>query len=134
MSHEVFQSRFVGHKSPAWHGLGTVFDEPIDATAAFQLMGAFDVIKEPVFRVDANSEGLAIPGGGVYPIKDKYVLTGHFPERTAHGEVFPAQSHHYGVVDKRYELVSPKQLVSLWDMLVKANVETMGTLQKGKRF
>jgi phage/plasmid-like protein (TIGR03299 family) len=127
MSHEIFQSRFVGHREPAWHGLGMVFDQPLNATEAFALMGEFDVVKEPVYRLD---HGTGIRPANPVPVKGKYVLTGHFPEHN--GEA--AQSHHYGVVDERYELVSPKQLVSLWDMLVKANIETMGTLQKGKRF
>lgn len=120
MSHEIFQSRFVSHRQPAWHNLGMVFDQPLDATEAFALMGAFDVVKEPLYRL--------LPAPVL--VKGKYVLTGHFPEHNGEAAV----SHHYGVVDERYELVSPKQLVSLWDMLVKANVETMGTLQQGKRF
>tara|TARA_R110000772_G_scaffold267971_3_gene393558 strand:+ start:3630 stop:4544 length:915 start_codon:yes stop_codon:yes gene_type:complete len=103
-----------------------VFDQPLDATEAFALMGEFDVVKEPVYRVETLDNSIVKPK----VVKGKYVLTGHFPERN--GEA--AQSHHYGIVDERYELVSPKQLVSLWDMLVKQNVETMGTLQQGKRF
>jgi phage/plasmid-like protein (TIGR03299 family) len=126
MSHEVYQNRFVAYKQPAWHSLGTVFDQPIDAAGAFDLMGEFDVVKEPVFRVNTLENSI----NKIIPVKGKYVLTGHFPANK--GEV--AVSHHYGVVDERYELVSPKQLVSLWDMLVKAPIETMGTLQHGKRF
>jgi len=135
MSHEIFQSRFVAYREPAWHKLGMVFDQPLDATEAFDLMGAFDVKKEQLYRVtpaqsiDGYHEGLQTHG-----VKGKYVLTGHFPEKTVSGKVEAAQSHHYGVVDERYELVAPKQLVSLWDMVVKANIETMGTLQHGKRF
>ncbi len=132
--HEVFQNRFVAYKQPAWHSLGTVFDQPINAEEAFKLMGEFDVVKEPLFRVEARKIVFNQAEYGLGPIlhsvKGKYVLTGHFPANK--GEV--AVSHHYGVVDERYELVSPKQLVSLWDMLVKANIETMGVLQKGKRF
>lgn len=137
MSHEIYQNRFVAYKQPAWHSLGTVFDEPIDATEAFKLMGEFDVVKEPVYRLGEPVLGIgdcATPNP--IPVKGKYVLTGHFPEvLDAQGNrTHDAVSHHYGVVDERYELVSPKQLVSLWDMLVKANIETMGTLQHGKRF
>jgi phage/plasmid-like protein (TIGR03299 family) len=135
MSHEIYQNRFVAHREPAWHKLGMVFDQPLDATEAFALMGEFDVVKEPLYRIPAPQ--LVTSGSLSYTVeqpqvlvKGKYVLTGHFPEHN--GEV--AVSHHYGVVDERYELVSPKKLVSLWDMLVKANVETMGVLQKGKRF
>ena len=127
MSHEIFQTRFVAHREPAWHKLGMVFDQPLDATEAFSLMGEFDVKKEPLFRIGENDSRSFTE---TIPVKGKYVLTGHFP---AHDGYAP-QSHHYGVVDERYELVSPKQLIQLWDMLVKANVETMGTLQKGKRF
>ena len=132
MSHEIFQTRFVTHREPAWHKLGMVFEQPLDATEAFKLMGAFDVKKEPLFRIGENDSRSFTE---TIPVKGKYVLTGHFPERTGFDQITqPASSHHYGVVDERYELVSPKQLVSLWDMLVKANVETMGTLQNGKRF
>ena len=127
MSHEIFQTRFAAFRQPAWHGLGTVFDQPLNAVEAFEIMGPFDVVKEPLYRVNFGESYLT---NEEFEVKGKYVLTGHFPEHK--GEA--AQSHHYGVVDERYELVSPKQLIQLWDMLVKANVETMGTLQKGKRF
>lgn len=130
MSHEIFQSRFAAYRQPAWHGLGTTFDQPLNAAEAFDIMGAFDVLKEPVYRVEQTGIEGYNPGQIIHPVKGKYVLTGHFPANKGEAAV----SHHYGVVDERYELVSPKQLVSLWDMLVKANIETMGTLQKGKRF
>jgi phage/plasmid-like protein (TIGR03299 family) len=132
MSHEIFQTRFVSHRQPAWHQLGMVFDQPLNAEEAFALMGQFDVVKEPLYRLDTGS---GIRPANPVPVKGKYVLTGHFPEHTGFDQItHPATSHHYGVVDERYELVSPKQLTQLWDMLVKANIETMGTLQQGKRF
>jgi len=116
MSHEIYKNAFVTYRQPAWHKLGTVFDQPLDAAEAWSLMGPYEVDKEPIYY---GRNGVAERVDG------KYVLVGKFPDNT---------NHTYGVVDKKYELVTPKNLVDLWDMTVKANIETMGTLQQGRRF
>jgi phage/plasmid-like protein (TIGR03299 family) len=131
MSHEIYNNAFVTYREPAWHKLGIVFDQPINAAEAWALMGPYDVSKRQLhYNQDVVTPGL-LPG--IAPtmtteqimVKDKYVLVGDFPD---------GKHYSYGVVDKKYELVTPKDLVNLWDMTVKANIETMGTLQQGKRF
>jgi len=131
MSHEVYENMFVAYKGPAWHKLGTVFDLPINALEAWNLMGTYEVSKQPLFyNQEVRAPGLlpfmpSVVTQQQILVKDKYVLVGDFPS----GKHFS-----YGIVDKKYELVTPKDLVNLWDMTVKANIETMGTLQQGKRF
>lgn len=123
MSHEIYENRFVGYRKPAWHRLGTVFNESLDAQGAWELMGPYDVKKSQVQFTTLNphtAEPMQIP------VKGKYVVTGSFPDT---GKVFP-----YGIVDERYELITPDALVKLWDTAVDARIETMGVLQDGKRF
>ena len=31
MAHNLFGERFLGHREPAWHGLGKTFEDPITA-------------------------------------------------------------------------------------------------------
>ncbi len=132
MSHEVYENMFVAFKAPAWHKLGTVFDQPIDAAEAWKMMGPYEVTKQQLhYNQDVQPPktfflGLRSPmTQEQILVKDKYVLVGDFPD---------GKHYTYGIVDKKYELVTPKDLVALWDMTVKADIETMGVLQQGKRF
>ena len=49
MSHEIYNNAFVSYRQPAWHKLGIVFDQPIDAAEAFELMGRYTP-KHPKIR------------------------------------------------------------------------------------
>lgn len=134
MSHEIYNNAFVSYRQPAWHKLGIVFDQPATAAEAWALMGPYEVSKRQVHYnqpqlVDVPESIVAgaskIVKNTQVEVHNKYVLVGDFPN---------GKSYSYGVVDKKYELVTPKDLVNLWDMTVRANIETMGTLQQGKRF
>jgi len=116
MSHEIYKNAFVTYRQPAWHKLGMVFDQPLDAAEAWALMGPYEVDKEQLYY---GRNGVATK------VDNKHVLVGKFADGT---------HHTYGLVDAKYELVKPADLVSLWDMTVKANIETMGVLQEGRRF
>ena len=123
MSHEIYENRFVGFRKPAWHRLGKVFQDAMKALEAWNFMGPYDVRKQPLFYSTPNvhtGEDMQIPVGG------KYVVTGSFPDT--------GKTYQYGLVDERYELITPDMLVSLWDTIIPANIETMGVLQDGKRF
>jgi len=40
MSHEIFGERFWGHRKPAWHNLGEVFQESLTATQVLERVQA----------------------------------------------------------------------------------------------
>jgi phage/plasmid-like protein (TIGR03299 family) len=127
MSHGVYKNRFASFRKAAWHRLGTVFQDPKSAFEAFLTMGEYNVSKEPLFVYageEKREDGIWYPKYDSVP--GKYAVTGRFPD-TKTAEI-------YGLADDRYELISPRQLVSLWDTVTNAKIETMGCLQKGKRF
>lgn len=125
MAHEIYRNKFMSYRKPAWHRLGTVFQDPLTASEAWEQMGPYDVVKAPLFAAnqlthDGNNMEVVVPVNG------KFAVTGVFQKEQ--------QQYHYGVVDTRYELATPKDLIGVWEMTVKANIETMGVLQHGKRF
>lgn len=120
MAHQIHHNKFVTYRKPAWHRLGTVFQEPLSASEAWTLMGPYDVMKAPLFAYDALNNGEPVSVAG------KYAVTGVFKDLS--------QQYHYGIVDERYELITPQQLVHVWEMTTNAKIETMGVLQHGKRF
>lgn len=125
MSHEIYENRFVAYRQPAWHRLGTVFQDPLTASEAWSQLGPYNVVKVPLYAINQLPDGHEGDQLTV-PVLNKFAVTGVFPDL---GKQF-----HYGVVDTRYELITPQNLVSLWDTVTRAKVETMGCLQKGKRF
>jgi phage/plasmid-like protein (TIGR03299 family) len=121
MSHEIFNNRFMSLRQPAWHRLGKVFKNPLTAREAWTEMGPYKVVKAPIYAQNQVGEGIV-------PVKNKFAVTGIFDNKGLN------EQHHYGLVDARYELISPDQLISLWEMATGATIETMGVLQHGKRF
>lgn len=61
MAHNIFGSRFASHRTPAWHGLGTVFQEDMTAEAAFEMVGMYKVELEPIQTVS----GLVLPNKAI---------------------------------------------------------------------
>lgn len=49
MAHNIFGSRFLGHRQPAWHGLGETFDSPLGAPEAIRRAGLdYRVVRQPL--------------------------------------------------------------------------------------
>jgi len=114
MSDEVFGERFFGALKPAWHRKGIVLAEPTSATDAYQLMGKYDVTLDPLFTeyqmpVDANAIVRA-------PTHDE-------PTRRV-----------FGVVSDRYKLITPENMIEVYDRVVSRPVETMAALRNGAVF
>ena len=63
MSASIFGSRFSGSRTPAWHGLGTVFTDKPSASEAFTRTGLdYPYIEAPVL---AHVDGVMIPMAAV---------------------------------------------------------------------
>jgi phage/plasmid-like protein (TIGR03299 family) len=113
VSHNIFGNRFYSDRQPAWHGLGIVTEEPLDAQTAFTAMGPYDVHMEAV-KVEgvAHNDYRAIVRD---PVPDA-------PEM----EVF-------GMVKGKYNLVTPQQFVEVWDAATGIKLQTMGALNGGRQ-
>jgi phage/plasmid-like protein (TIGR03299 family) len=120
MSHEIYRNRFAAFRKAAWHRLGKVFKEILNAEQAFEVMGPYGVTKEQLYYQ------CGIDTGNYTKVDGKYVIKGYFPDEN--------RSVVYGLADERYELIAPVDLVKLWDTVTNAPIETMGCLQEGKRF
>ncbi len=111
MAHNLFGEKFFSLRRPAWHGLGKVLDQELTATAAFDLIGAYDIRFEDLTA-------------GKLPTGHKAVIRSATPE--------DPQERVLSVVPNDYEIVTPRQVVEDWDKIVKHPVETIGALGKGE--
>ena len=112
MAHEIFGERFFGHRTPAWHRIGTVIDRELSARAALDLVGAYWVDLQDLRTV----RGVAVPMKAIvrYPTKDDPVH-----------KIF-------GVVGPDYTLITPYDFCAIWDEHVGQPVETLGALKEGR--
>src|SRR5581483_9563027 len=111
MAHELLGERFFSYRQPAWHALGTVSDKETTAREAYETIGTIDVQKLRLF----TSDGLETEFDAI--VRE---ATHDDPVRRV-----------FGVVNKKYELVTPGDVVDNWDRAVSRYVETMGLLEKG---
>lgn len=111
MAHNLFGSRFLDNRTPAWHGLGQVVTDPLSAGDALDLIGDYEVEKVQVQTVD----GIILP---------KYALmrraTADDPD-----DLF------MGLVGEDYRLITPREFANLYDVAVGQPVETIGAIAKG---
>lgn len=107
MSHEIYEDKFLSYRQPAWHQLGLVVDEMLNATDAAQRIAVPQITTEPV----VTASGL--------PTHHKAII----------GETSPRRV--YSVVTNQYREITHIDFVQAWDRRVKQNVETIGVLMKG---
>ena len=112
--HNIFGDRFISNREPAWHKLGLVLNDPINAQDAFLRMGPYKVTTEPL---ETTKERIAIP--------DRLAIM----RRPTQGD---AQTRCFGIVSSDYVLIDPWQFVSLWDRTVRKPIETIGCLGHGE--
>jgi len=112
MAHNLFGDRFFSFRTPAWHKLGKVLDQELNAAQAFDLIGAYDVYTEAM----TTASGLSVPSKAVV-------------RAPVNGEDKPTV---LSVVSEDYVLVTPRQVVNAWDGAVTCPVETIGALGKGE--
>lgn len=123
MAHQIFGERYIG-KEAAWHGIG-VAGADVNATGAFEMMGAYDVIKMPAA---ALTDGEVLQNEGAY-----FIVRPPTADDPAH-RFFGG-----GTVSEDWVNVTPTETVRIADGAVRdadgapVAVETMGALGHGER-
>jgi phage/plasmid-like protein (TIGR03299 family) len=113
MSHEIHNSKFASFRVPAWHKLGEVFTEPINAIAAADKLGLPVIDTGKVYLAD----GSVIPG---------------FKAITGKEEGKDLQV--FSIVSNEYQEIAHRDFIEAWDRATQsAPVETIGLLGKGER-
>lgn len=115
MAHEIHQHKFLSYQVPAWHGLGMVLADPVDALAAANQLGLPEVSTSPIYTAD----GTEIEG---YKVISGVEIDENTRER---------KETVYSVVSDEYQEITHRDFVKAWHRATKANVETMGLLFKG---
>jgi hypothetical protein len=121
--HEVLADRFFQDRAePAWHkriAQGIDPDRRYSAAEAYALIGTLDVRKvKLVTENKMQSTGLPIPS----PYFG--ILRAPIPEDN--------EPRWFGTVSEDYVLVTPGEIVALWDEHVQRHVQTMMHLRDGK--
>ena len=116
MSHEIFGRRFFGYRSPAWHRIGNVVHEEKSAIEALDLMGGYDVTKQPIW-VETDDDILEVPG--------REIIMRH----PTHDD---PQYRFWGDVSESYQVITPREFAERWDTAIGQPVETMGAIKQGK--
>jgi phage/plasmid-like protein (TIGR03299 family) len=113
--HNLFGSRFVSHREPAWHALGLVLEEELGAAEAFGRMGPYDVFTAAV-GAKVRKEYLALPNRVIVrsPTADD------------------PRYRTFGLVGPDYALITPQEVCQIWDEHVARPVETIGALGQGE--
>lgn len=116
--HNIFGSRFVGRREPAWHGLGLTFDEPLSATGAFEIAGLDYAVAKAPLSASAFGSTLAL---------DKIAIV---REPTPDDP----QPRLFGLAGRDYEIVQNLDVAAILDPLTDEwPVETAGALGNGER-
>lgn len=121
MSHEITnEDRIVLHKQTAWHGLGLVVQEELSPTEALQLVGLDEAIIDQWTLTATSPDGqttIEVPSH-VYNVR----RDNHIP---------------MGIVSSNYVPVQNVQMAqfceALHEVTDEVKIETLGTIQQGKR-
>jgi phage/plasmid-like protein (TIGR03299 family) len=112
MAHNIYNRKFISLRQPAWHGLGLVIQDEIDAVTAGEKLGLPIVYTEPV----RTASGLEIP--------DFKCIVGKEKDKA------PVP---FSVVSKDYTEITHADFLIAWDKATgKAPIETIGLLGKGE--
>jgi phage/plasmid-like protein (TIGR03299 family) len=118
MPAEIFGDRFIAHRRPAWHGLGTVFKGPISATTA--VMRAQLDYQVNAFPLTVRAYGRNMPVDRVAIVREPLVDD--------------PQPRVFGVAGNEYTILQNTEFAALLDPLCEEwPVETAGALGYGER-
>jgi phage/plasmid-like protein (TIGR03299 family) len=115
---------FAGRNEPAWHGLGTVFTEPLTMAEAVRVARLdYKVTLEDIYVQVAD---------GAFLIEGKKSITRH-PMYNRDGSILEDEYHSFGIVSENYGLLDNTWIAERMDWLVddQWTVETAGALGKG---
>lgn len=106
MAHEIYQEKFYSHREPAWHGLGIVNEDKLNALETAKL------IDIPV--VDTV---------GIKTVDD-VVLNGY--------KAIRINGSPSVIVSRDYYEITHTDFLKAWDKATNAHIETMGVLKNGE--
>jgi phage/plasmid-like protein (TIGR03299 family) len=115
MSHELFGERFISLREPAWHRLGIVHQDEIDARESLKRIGGQPKITLEPLYTEVDGLKVAIP--------NRTILRHPTPDDN---EYVP-----FGIVGPRYVVLTLEDVANIWDAVVRKPIETMGMLQRG---
>ena len=117
MPASIFGSRFAGRREPAWHGLGTVFQEPLTVSEAVKAAGMdYQVVKVPIVT---TAFGQQVESG-----KEQLIREPTPDDPTP---------RHFGIVSPNYTVIQNTSLAKMIDPLSKKwPTETVGALNHGE--
>ena len=112
MSHNIYNQKFISLRQPAWHNLGLVIEDEINAVQAGQKLGLPIITTRPI-RTD---DGIEIPGWKCILGKE--------------GDNAPVP---FSVVSNDYHEITHGEFLEAWDRATNAaTIETIGLLGKGE--
>jgi len=122
MAHNLFDGRLAISKSPAWHKLGVVFDQPLTASeAAREARLTFQVAKMKIAATEDTPFG-----ANIVPIDGHYALLRQPVDDDP-------QHRFFGLVGEDYGVVQNEEIADALDILVPDwPVESAGALGYGE--
>lgn len=125
MSHNIFGNRGVFSKEPAWHRLGTVFQEDVTALEAHNHMTPPTITLEPVFtKLPSLTDKAHRPTN--FALANKAIIRHPVPDDPEYKT--------FGIVGPEYVLVDPLEFSQIWDRATNLRIESAAFLGKGDTF
>ena len=118
MAHNIFGTRFLGNRKPAWHGIGTTFDVPLTLLEAVQQAKMeYQIEKFPLY---------AHTPWGQIKVEDEVAAVRHPTDDDPTPRIF-------NTVSPKYSILQNTDLATLLNPLTeKWPVETVGALGYGE--
>jgi len=117
MAHNIFGERFYGHREKAWHNLGLVTYEDMQAIDVLNALGGgYWVEKRPV-TIELNGEQVSLGDYGL--------VRSALPD--------DPREVNFGFVKENYNIIQPLRIAEIFDEKVQQPVETMGMLGRGEK-
>lgn len=122
MSDNIFGERFFGHREPAWHGLGTVLNEELSVSQAFEKVGMnYNVVKASLSAI-VSVEGAA----SLLVPTDKFAIVREETPDDPEYRIF-------GTCSDEYEIIQNADIAKILDPLAEQwKTETVGAIDHGK--
>lgn len=123
MSANIFGTRFLGNRQPAWHELGTVVQEDISVSDAFSKAGMNYTVQKSqlVANVETEMNNVFV----TVPTEKFAILRNPTDDDPNH--------RFFGMCSKDYEMIQNEEIAKMLDPLSEEwKTETVGALDNGK--